>query len=165
MYISSSLRPRKSAQSQSPGRTGRGLLGVRHIAFKVDSVDAKLHQMGGEAHVTLGPLDFDDFIPGLAHGLVGGSGRERRGNKSGRHGSGQSARSGSGRIRKEVMMQNTISSTFSDTVAGYVSRFDEKADAFVIATTPGFLRKAEIQHVRPGGPETWKSRTRTARSR
>ena len=34
-------------------------------------------------------------------------------------------------------MQNTISSTFSDTVAGYLSRFDRDADAFAIATTAG----------------------------
>ena len=38
--------------------------GVRHIAFKVPSVDAKLAEMGDEAHITLGPLDFDAFIPG-----------------------------------------------------------------------------------------------------
>lgn len=37
---------------------------VRHIAFKVDNVDAKLAQMGNEAKITLGPLNFDDFIPG-----------------------------------------------------------------------------------------------------
>jgi protease I len=38
--------------------------GVRHLAFKVGSVDAKLAEMGNAAHVTLGPLDFDAFIPG-----------------------------------------------------------------------------------------------------
>ena len=38
--------------------------GWRHIAFKVDDVDAKLAQMGVDAKITLGPLDFDDFIPG-----------------------------------------------------------------------------------------------------
>lgn len=38
--------------------------GVRHLAFQVDSVDAKLSEMGSDAKVTLGPLDFDDFIPG-----------------------------------------------------------------------------------------------------
>lgn len=27
-------------------------------------MDAKLRQMGDEARLTLGPLDFDDFIPG-----------------------------------------------------------------------------------------------------
>jgi protease I len=38
--------------------------GVRHLAFKVDSVDAKLAEMGDAARITLGPLDFDAFIPG-----------------------------------------------------------------------------------------------------
>jgi glyoxylase I family protein len=38
--------------------------GVRQVAFKVDNVDAKLAEMGSNAAVTLGPLDFDDFIPG-----------------------------------------------------------------------------------------------------
>src|SRR5512144_2789124 len=36
----------------------------RHIAFKVDDVDAKLAEMGDEAVVTLGPFSFDAFIPG-----------------------------------------------------------------------------------------------------
>lgn len=36
----------------------------RHIAFKVDNVDAKLAEMGDEAVITLGPFSFDDFIPG-----------------------------------------------------------------------------------------------------
>ena len=48
----------------APGKDGPSSPGVRHIAFKVDSVDAKLRQMGDEARLTLGPLDFDDFIPG-----------------------------------------------------------------------------------------------------
>ena len=38
--------------------------GVRQLAFKVDSVDAKLAEMGADAKITLGPLNFDDFIPG-----------------------------------------------------------------------------------------------------
>lgn len=37
---------------------------VRHLAFKVDSVDAKLAEIGDAAKVTLGPLNFDDYIPG-----------------------------------------------------------------------------------------------------
>jgi glyoxylase I family protein len=37
---------------------------VRHLAFKVDNVDAKLAEMGAEAKITLGPMNFDDFIPG-----------------------------------------------------------------------------------------------------
>jgi glyoxylase I family protein len=36
----------------------------RHIAFKVDNVDAKLAEMGPDAQITLGPFDFDAFIPG-----------------------------------------------------------------------------------------------------
>lgn len=36
----------------------------RHIAFTVDNVDAALAAMGADARVTLGPLSFDDFIPG-----------------------------------------------------------------------------------------------------
>jgi glyoxylase I family protein len=38
--------------------------GCRHIAFQVDDVDAKLADMGEDARVTLGPLSFDDVIPG-----------------------------------------------------------------------------------------------------
>jgi glyoxylase I family protein len=37
---------------------------VRHIAFQVDDVDAKVAAMGADARITLGPLSFDDFIPG-----------------------------------------------------------------------------------------------------
>ena len=36
----------------------------RHLAFDVDDVDAKLAELGDDAVVSLGPLDFDDFIPG-----------------------------------------------------------------------------------------------------
>ena len=36
----------------------------RHIAFKVDDVEAKLAEMGSAAVVTLGPFSFDSFIPG-----------------------------------------------------------------------------------------------------
>lgn len=36
----------------------------RHMAFKVDSVDAKLREMGNDAVIALGPLSFDDVIPG-----------------------------------------------------------------------------------------------------
>ncbi len=37
---------------------------VRHLAFKVSSVDAKLAELGADAKITLGPLNFDDYIPG-----------------------------------------------------------------------------------------------------
>jgi glyoxylase I family protein len=40
--------------------------GVRHLAFKVDDLDATLSRMGDEVkrRITLGPMDFDAFIPG-----------------------------------------------------------------------------------------------------
>jgi glyoxylase I family protein len=47
-----------------PNADGQHYPGIRHFAFRVDDVDAKLAEMGDEATVTLGPLDFDDFIPG-----------------------------------------------------------------------------------------------------
>lgn len=37
---------------------------IRHIAFQVDDVDAKVAEMGADAKVTLGPMGFDAFIPG-----------------------------------------------------------------------------------------------------
>ena len=46
------------------GADGPHYPGWRHIAFKVDSVDATLAAMGADAKVTLGPLGFDAFIPG-----------------------------------------------------------------------------------------------------
>ncbi len=47
-----------------PTNDGPQYPGVRQLAFKVDSVDAKLAQMGDDAKITLGPLNFDDYIPG-----------------------------------------------------------------------------------------------------
>ena len=48
-----------------PEKDGSPVQGVvRHIAFQVDDVDAKVKQMGSDAHITLGPLDFGAFIPG-----------------------------------------------------------------------------------------------------
>jgi glyoxylase I family protein len=38
--------------------------GFRHLAFKVDDVDAKLREMGDDARITLGPVDFSAVIPG-----------------------------------------------------------------------------------------------------
>jgi glyoxylase I family protein len=53
-------------RSPAPPPSGAGpeYPGVRHIAFQVDDVDAKLAAMGEDARVTLGPLGFDDFIEG-----------------------------------------------------------------------------------------------------
>lgn len=50
----------------APPATGPGpeYPGWRHLAFKVDDVDAKLAAMGADARITAGPMDFDAFIPG-----------------------------------------------------------------------------------------------------
>jgi glyoxylase I family protein len=53
--------PRAGAVPSGDGPHGQG---IRHLAFQVDNLDAQLAAMGGDARVTLGPLDFHDFIPG-----------------------------------------------------------------------------------------------------
>jgi glyoxylase I family protein len=52
------------APSPAPTADGHHFQGWRHLAFQVDNVDAKLAEIGSAAQVTLGPLDFKDFIPG-----------------------------------------------------------------------------------------------------
>jgi glyoxylase I family protein len=52
------------APAPPPGGAGPEYPGWRHLAFRVDDVDAKLLDMGTDAQITLGPLNFDDFIPG-----------------------------------------------------------------------------------------------------
>ncbi len=56
------------AKTEAPippvGGDGPSYPGWRHLAVTVDSVEAKLAEMGGDARVTLGPMKFDDFIPG-----------------------------------------------------------------------------------------------------
>jgi glyoxylase I family protein len=47
-----------------PEKDGYPHAGVRHLAFQVDDVDAKLAAMGPDAVVTFGPFDFGAFIPG-----------------------------------------------------------------------------------------------------
>jgi glyoxylase I family protein len=47
-----------------PAKDGPWFPGWRHLAFKVDDVDATLTAMGDAARITLGPLSFDDVIPG-----------------------------------------------------------------------------------------------------
>jgi glyoxylase I family protein len=47
-----------------PDKDGYQFPGFRHIAFQVDNVDAKLAEMGSDARITQGPMDFDAFIPG-----------------------------------------------------------------------------------------------------
>lgn len=56
------------AQGESPAPTseqdGPKYATWRHLGFQVDDVDAKLSEMGNDAKITLGPLNFDDYIPG-----------------------------------------------------------------------------------------------------
>ncbi len=47
-----------------PEKDGPQYPGLRHLAFRVDNVDAMLKEMGDDAKITLGPLNFDDFIQG-----------------------------------------------------------------------------------------------------
>jgi glyoxylase I family protein len=46
-------------------RDGPTAPGVRHVAFLVDDLDAKLAEMGEDAKLTLGPLDMGGFIEGM----------------------------------------------------------------------------------------------------
>jgi len=57
---------RATEPSPAPPATGPGpeYPGWRHLAFKVDDVDAKLAEMAADARITAGPMDFDAFIPG-----------------------------------------------------------------------------------------------------
>lgn len=58
------------APGTPPEKDGPAYTGIRHIAFQVDDVKAKLAAMGADATVTLGPLDFGAFIPGWSTAWV-----------------------------------------------------------------------------------------------
>ncbi|NJP05408.1 MAG: VOC family protein [Chloroflexaceae bacterium] len=58
------FQAKEPAPVAPPEKDGPWYPGWRHIAFQVDDVDSKLSEMGSDARVTLGPLDFDDVIPG-----------------------------------------------------------------------------------------------------
>ena len=47
-----------------PAADGPQWSGVRHIAFTVENVDAKLAELGDAVTLSLGPAGFDAFIPG-----------------------------------------------------------------------------------------------------
>jgi glyoxylase I family protein len=56
------------AEGEAPPRgerDGPAERGVRHVAFLVDDLDAKLAEIGEDTTVTLGPLDMGDFIEGM----------------------------------------------------------------------------------------------------
>lgn len=58
------FRATSKATDTSAGGAGPEYPGLRHLAFQVDDVDAALAEMGEDAHITLGPLGFENFIPG-----------------------------------------------------------------------------------------------------
>src|SRR5262249_29711704 len=58
------FRATEKSPMPSPEKDGPAWPGVRHIAFQVPDVDAKLAEIGSDAAVNLGPLEFNDFIPG-----------------------------------------------------------------------------------------------------
>ena len=48
-----------------PAKDGpTGASEIRHLAFQVDDVEAKLKAMGDDAKITQGPMDFSAFIDG-----------------------------------------------------------------------------------------------------
>jgi glyoxylase I family protein len=58
------FRATEESPIRPPEKDGYPWAGWRHIAFTVDNVDAKLAELGEDARIMLGPMNFDDFIPG-----------------------------------------------------------------------------------------------------
>lgn len=58
------FQAKAEAPAPPPTQDGPWYPGWRHIAFQVDDIDAKLAELGQDAKITLGPLDFGGFIPG-----------------------------------------------------------------------------------------------------
>jgi len=47
------------------GKTGPEYHGLRHLAFRVDDLDAKLAELGDSVKIDLGPLDMSQYIRGM----------------------------------------------------------------------------------------------------
>jgi len=58
------FRAKEMSPLPPPQNDGYDFPGLRHLAFEVDSVDAKLAELGDAVKIMLGPADFSDFIPG-----------------------------------------------------------------------------------------------------
>src|ERR1700736_4160696 len=58
------FRAEGDAPAPPADKDGPHYPGWRHIAFNVDDIDAKIKQMGEDVKITLGPSNFDNFIPG-----------------------------------------------------------------------------------------------------
>lgn len=59
LFAAESKPPQPKAEQDGPHFSG-----VRHIAFQVANLEQKMAEIGKDAVVSLGPLTFDDFIPG-----------------------------------------------------------------------------------------------------
>jgi glyoxylase I family protein len=58
------FKAKADSPTPPPQNDGHPYPGLRHLAFEVDNVDAKLAELGSAAKIMLGPLNFDDFIAG-----------------------------------------------------------------------------------------------------
>ena len=59
LFVAEQDTPVPAAEGAGPATPG-----LRHLAFKVDNVDHALRRLGDSVVVTLGPMDFDDLVPG-----------------------------------------------------------------------------------------------------
>lgn len=57
------FKTERESPAGRPDKDGPAFRGVRHLAFQVDDVDAVLASIDG-VNVTLGPVSFDEVIPG-----------------------------------------------------------------------------------------------------
>ena len=58
------FRAKEVSPLPAPQNDGYDFSGLRHLAFEVENVDAKLAELGNSVRIMLGPADFSDFIPG-----------------------------------------------------------------------------------------------------
>ncbi len=58
------FKAKEASPLADPKDDGYPWSGLRHLAFEVESVDAKLQELGSAVKLMLGPADFSDFIPG-----------------------------------------------------------------------------------------------------
>jgi glyoxylase I family protein len=58
------FKAREDSPLYPPDKDGYGFPGLRHLAFSVPDVEAKLAELGKDATIKLGPLGFDSIIPG-----------------------------------------------------------------------------------------------------
>ena len=58
------FKAKEQSPLPAPKEDGYPFAGLRHLAFEVDSVEAKLAELGGAVKVMIAPADFGAFIPG-----------------------------------------------------------------------------------------------------